>query len=136
MKPALAAILSACMLVSCMVYPTPYRSAGGRVAYAGQIGGKIIHTINADGSMAITSDMEVSLQHVSQMLATLGLSYIDMLKTEVLELTTQLANKNLTAVQIAKLKTNLALKTAELQSAERLKSQGIGAGAQLGQVNF
>lgn len=135
MKHALSFLIPM-LLASCMVYPTPYRSSSGRVAYAGQIGGKIIHTINADGSMAMTSDMEVSLQHAAQMLTTLGSLYIDMLKTEVLELTTQLANKNLTAVQLAKLKTDLALKTAELQTAERLKSQGIGAGAPLGPVNF
>lgn len=124
------------LTASCFRYPTPYRAENGKIAYATQIGGKIIHTINADGSMAVTSDMEVSLQHVAQMVTTLGSLYIDMLRTEITELTTQLANKNLTTVQITKLKTDLALKTAELQAAERIKSQGIGAGAPLGPVNF
>jgi hypothetical protein len=134
--PLILCALISFALSACFRYPTPYRAENGKIAYATQVMGKIVHTINADGSEAITSDMEVSGQHVTQMLTAVGLGYIDMLKTEILEITKQLSNKNLTAVQLSKLKTDLAFKTAELQAAERLKSQGIGAGAPLGQVNF
>ncbi len=134
--PLILCALTSLLLSACVVYPTPYRSTSGRVAYAGQVGGKILHTINADGSMAMNSDMEVSLQHVAQMLTTVGLGYIDFLRTKVTELTAQLANTNLTSLEKARINADLAKFTAELKAAESLKSQGIGAGAPLGQITF
>lgn len=134
--PILCAALFSMLLASCFRYPTPYRDTTGRIAFATQVGGKIMHTINADGSMAVTSDMEISLQHVIQGLTTLGLGYIDYLRTKVTELTAQLANANLTSLERARIQADLTKFTTELKLAESLKSKGIGAGAPLGPITF
>lgn len=132
----LSLLLIASMMAACSHYPTPLPNGRGGVAYVTQVGGKWMHTINADGSQAFTGDNEISLQHVAQMITTLGLGYFEYLRQKITELTAQLANTNLTSVQRLQIKSDLARFQAELAAAERLKSQGIGAGATLGPVNF
>jgi hypothetical protein len=134
MKTRLLLCVVSFALIACAEYPTPYPNGHGGVAKARIFGGKGMHTINADGSMAFTWDLEITAQHAFQAATALGLSYIDYLGEKVVQLTAQMANANLTKVQLAKIQSDLAAYTA-LLNAEKVKL-GIGAGAPLGPVNF
>lgn len=134
MKPRHLLSLVVLLIASCTWAPTPLPNGKGGAAYFAQLGGKWMLTYNADGSMALTGDNEISYQHTMQAAVSLGIPLIDYLGLKVTELTAQLANKNLTAVQLAGIKADLAKYTA-LLNAEKAKA-GIGAGAPLGTVNF
>lgn len=137
MRTSLIAVLPFLLLLaSCTDAPTPYRDTNGKVAHFRQVGGKWMLTINADGSMALTGDNEISWQHTMQAATTLGMGLLDYLRTKVMELTTQLANANLTSIQRAQISADLAKYQSQLAAVSGLKSEGIKAGAPLGPINF
>lgn len=121
-------------LCSCSKYPTPYRDENGRVAYATQWGGKWMHTINSDGSMAWTGDNEISFQHGAQAVTAIASMGAEVILEQISNVTARLANDNLTSIERLKLTNELAALHAQLGHA--LKQQGIGAGATLGPINF
>lgn len=134
MRTFLSVVLSLGLLNACTFAPTPMPNGRGGVANFIQVGGKWMLTYNADGSMALTGDNEISWQHTMQAATALGLGLFDYLTKKVTELTAQLANANLTSIERARIGADLAKYNA-LLSAEKVKL-GIGAGAPLGQVNF
>lgn len=134
MKNHILSLALILLSVACTKAPTPLPNGKGGVATFWQLGGKFTITYSADGSMMMTGDNEISMQHAMQAATALGLSYIDYLGLKVTELTSQLANQNLTAVQQAQIQADLSKYTA-LLNAEKA-SKGIGAGAPLGPVNF
>lgn len=129
---ALTLFLSAGFIASCSHYPTPLPNKDGGASYLTQVAGKGSVSYGADGSMMLVFDNEISWQYTMQTAAALGLSYMDML----VQLEEQLSQRFLQG-QITKRQYNAGLaKLEEMRLAAGLKSEGIGAGAPLGPVNF
>lgn len=134
MRHILSVLLSLGVLSSCTIAPTPVPTTSGKVAMFKKFGGKAILTYNADGSMALTVDDEVSFQHGAQAVVSVASLGAEVLLEQISAVTARLANDNLTSIERLKLTNELAALHAQLGAS--LKSQGIGAGAQLGPISF
>jgi hypothetical protein len=134
MRHILSLLLRLGILSSCTIAPTPITTTSGKVANFKKFGGKAILTYNADGSMGLTVDDEVSFQHGAQTVTAIASMGAEVLLEQISAVTARLANDNLTSIERLKLTNELSALHAQLGFA--LKQQGIGAGAALGPINF
>lgn len=73
MKSMLTTLAIASLMASCTTMPVPLANGKGGAEKFRQFGGKFTITYNADGSVAMTGDNEISFQHGAQTLPSISL---------------------------------------------------------------